>query len=230
MWDLIWQALAKGDPTEGFVSSIESEIAKLQLGKHGTQPEVATAIIQANRYHQFMKIQLRESIRQKESRVENIRRLIDTSTRAIEDLNIHLFKSLLIAHGATTLGTLAYLGNKSNTPIGWEFPTIVCICGVGFLFSLLSARLAIVANVRTQLAMMPLTEIFLPDDKVDQAWKSVSEIGNRKIRYDWPTYVSVFLLVGAMTVATIGLWPDQFRSDELSESHSNTPHIVPIAP
>lgn len=230
IWHLAWKDLAEGKAADGFIITLDNTFSQHRLALNSDHPPDLQDLDKAEHIHRFNKAGYFNTIRQKEHRAALFRQLFEMSSRAVENLNFHLFKSMMLAHGAAALAALAYLGNGHSSKADWLFPVVIAFCGVGFIFSLLAARLAITANVKVQSLLVPLTEPVISESFEQESGTKLKEIHERKIVYEWPIWISVLLLIMAMVFATIGLWPNRHRTIESPAAYSTTRLPVPISP
>ncbi|MBX3491095.1 hypothetical protein [Parvibaculum sp.] len=205
-WDSAWKSVAEGKPADGHILSVENF-----LSRHRAQPQqgdtgVSADLDFAESLNRFHAAQYWHHLKHLEHRASQFQRYSVEISAHNQALNLHLFRSLTLAHGAAIVATLAYLGNTSDPGC---FPWILFLCGVGFLFSLLAARLSLHAGYKALQIVAPLTFPLTPESETEKKSQDLIDFGRSTLRYEWPIWVSVGLLIGALTLGTLFLLGDR---------------------
>lgn len=204
-WNSAWQAIAEGNAADGHILSIENFLSR-QRGQSPSHDSCASEDLEfAESINRFNAAQYWHHLKYLEHRASQFQQYCTEASAHNQAINLHLFKSLALAHGAAIVATLAYLSDIEEPG---HFPWILLVCGLGFLMSLLGARLALHAGNKILQIIAPLTFPLTPENEVAERHKKISEFGNSSLRYEWPTWLSVALLVGALFLGTSFLLED----------------------
>ena len=230
MWDSVWENVAEGHAPDAFIMALENSLLRDRTRINSDNPPDVHDLERAENAHLFQKAGYFRHIQQREHHAAQCRQLFELSMHGVQNLNLHLYKSLLLAHGAAALASLAYLGNKHSLTDDYLIPAVILLCSLGFLFSLLGSRLGISANLKVQLALIPVTSTHAPEAKIEETKNELAKIQKYRFKYEWPTWISVLLLIFAMIIGTIALWPHKISSDEILDINPVERSTVPISP
>ena len=205
-WKSAWEAIAQGGTGEGFIIAIEGYLVQNRHRAAPVAEEILSDLENAERLHIFHKVNYQHHLQGRQHRASQLLRLANEAANQINSLTIHITKSLTLAHGAAVLATLAYVGQ--GHPQGYAFTSIIGVCALGFLSSLLGAYLGISANSKLMSTLLPLTDPQIAESIFNEKAKVLSDIQEHRVRYTWPSWASVALLVVAIFLALFGLWPN----------------------
>lgn len=209
-WEAAWGALKEGRSPEGNIVSIEHFLTNqraLVADNNAAKDDLDSAEL----IHRFQLAEYFLHLRAREHQSTLFQQMVNETAQHTNSLNVHLFKSLALAHGAAIIAALAYMGNAGALSY---FSLIVLICGIGFLLALLSMRISVHSGMRLREMLMPLTFQFVAEDVAVRQIETVNAFLQQRFKYEWPTWTSVGLLIVSLLVGFFSLWSLSFSPDQ----------------
>lgn len=227
-WNAAEKSLEHGRPAEALIEAIETSLRR-QRGKVKQEDiEKHLDLDAAENLHIFRKIRYQQDVAIKRQRSEHMRWMVDEISQHIQNLNLHLFKSVTLAHGAGVVASVAYLGQGHSRSLA--FPIVIVICSIGFLMSLLSARISIYVNMRLQALTLSMSNTYLAETERQKAGNQILHLNAKGWKYEWATAVSILLLIAAVGIGLIEFWPENkllHGTEHQTSSESATPIAIP---
>jgi len=205
LWENARAALEEGKPYGHFIAQADAEILIAKQNLRPGEPVTLANVVRAEAASRVF----REILASDASKIENYRSRImvisDRLAKDLSDTNRFLFQTLILAHGAIVLATLAYLGQSSSKTIQ-QITSVIAICGIGFFLALLSGHIAILTASSPLKKLAELSEPFLSSkDRKEKAENLPSVLR----RFVWPprilSYLSTICLAAALIVGYLSL-------------------------